>query len=125
MLKYIALMLTFVAAPLATAQADNLAKGHAKNFVLANSNATVYYTVKGEAYEVVTTLAPDGFDGSHPMRFVSHLSDGESHVVSIGGYGNNTTLTTMRVSRAGKDVSVDVDTDQVSWARDESTALTN
>jgi len=123
MLKYFALILSFVTAPLATAQAEVLVKGHGKNLELANSNVTVFYTVKGEIYEVVTTLAPDGFDGSYPMRFVSRLSDGESNEVSVGGYGSDRILNIMQVSRTGEDVSVDVSTERVSQDRISATAL--
>jgi hypothetical protein len=48
------------------------------------------------------------------MRFVSGLADGESREISIGGFGKNTLLTTLTVSRASDQVSFNVDTRNVS-----------
>ena len=49
------------------------------------------------------------------MRVVSHLADGQSQEISIGGYGENKMLTTLTVTRITDRVSFDVDTKNVSW----------
>jgi len=40
---------------------------------------------------------------------------GERQEVSIGGYGKNTILTTLRVHRTGDQVSFDIATEPASW----------
>jgi hypothetical protein len=48
------------------------------------------------------------------MRVVHGLADGESQEISIGGFGKNTLLTTLKVSRAADQVFFNVGTRNVS-----------
>jgi len=114
MLKRLILALALAGAPLATAQADTLTAGQTKTTALADWYANIYYTVIEGTYQVVITVAPGPEEGGRPMRFVSGLADGESREISIGGFGKNTLLTTLTVSRASDQVSFNVDTRNVS-----------
>ena len=60
-------------------------------------------------------IAPGPDAAGRPMRVVSHLADGQSQEISIGGYGENKMLTTLTVTRITDRVSFDVDTKNVSW----------
>jgi hypothetical protein len=117
MLKRLILALALAGVPLATAQADTLTAGQAKTTALADGYANTYYTVVEGTYQVVITVAPGAEEGGRPMRFVSGLADGESQQISIGGFGKNTLLTTLTVSRASDQVSFKVDTRNVSGRR--------
>ena len=112
MLKRLILALALAGAPLATAQADTLTAGQTKTTVLADWCANIYYT-EG-TYQVVITLAPGPQEGGRPMRVVHGLADGESQEISIGGFGKNTLLATLKVSRASDQVFFNVDTRNVS-----------
>ena len=114
MLKRLILALALAGAPLATARADTLTAGQTKTTALADWYANIYYTVIEGTYQVVITVAPGPEEGGRPMRFVSELADGESREISIGGFGKNTLLTTLTVSRASDQVSFNVDTRNVS-----------
>jgi hypothetical protein len=115
MLRKLAVALSLIAVPLTIAKADSLAPGQAKTMALAEYYANLYYTVNKGIYELVITVAPGPDDGGHPMRFASRLDEGESQKVSIGDYGNNTILTTLRVNRTGDQVSFDITNERVSW----------
>jgi hypothetical protein len=114
MLKKLALCLFLAAGPLA-AQADTLMAGQARTTALADCYANIYYTEVEGAYEVVTTVAPGPDDGGRPMRFVSRLRDGDSQEISLGAYGESTTLEILTVRRLGDQVSFAVSSRQVSW----------
>jgi hypothetical protein len=115
MLKKLALVAVMTVASVTTAEADILRAGQAKTAALADCYANVYYTVAEGAYEVVTTVAPDAEHGGPPMRFVSRLADGESQEISVGGYGEKATLSTLTISRSGDRVSLQVNTRAISW----------
>jgi hypothetical protein len=117
MLKKLAVVAALAAAPTTTADADTLRAGQAKTTALADCYANVYYTVAEGGYQVVTTVAPDAERGGRPMRFVSRLADGESQEISIGGYGENATLSILTISRSGDRVSLEVNTKPVSWRK--------
>ncbi len=117
MWKKLALVLALAAAPLTTAKSDTLTVGQAKTTALADWYANIYYTATEETCEVVITIAPGADAAGRPMRVVSRLADGQSQAISIGGYGENTLLTTLTVSRIADQVSFDVDTRNVSWDR--------
>ena len=114
MLKRLILALALARAPLASAQADTLTGGQAKTTALADWYANIYYTVVEGTYQVVITLAPGPQEGGRPMRVVHGLADGESQEISIGGFGKNTLLATLKVSRASDQVFFNVDTRNVS-----------
>ena len=108
MLKTLVLALALAAAPLAAAQADTLTAGQAKTRALGDWSASIYYTDIEGTYEVVVTVAPGPDERGRPLRFVSGLLDGEHQQISLGGFGDDTLLTTLTVSRANGHVSFDV-----------------
>ena len=114
-LKSLALALALAAAPLFTAQADTLSAGQAKTTALADCYANVYYTEVEGTYEVVITVAPSPDHGGRPVRFVGRLANGQSQEISIGGFGENTRLTILKVSRTSDQVSFEVNGRNVSW----------
>lgn len=116
-LKSLALGMALAATPLVTAQADTLTAGQAKTTALADCYANIYYTEVAGIYEVVITVAPGPDEGGGPMRFVGRLADGQSQEISIGGFGENTRLTILKVSRANDQVSFEVNDRNVSWRR--------
>ena len=116
MWKKLALVLALAAAPL-TAQADTLTVGQAKTTALADWYANIHYTAMEETCEVVITIAPGVDEAGRPMRVVSRLADGQSQTISMGGYGEDTRLTTLTVWRIADQVSFDVDSRNVSRTR--------
>ena len=117
MWKKLALVLALAAAPLTAAKSDTLTVGQAKTTALADWYANIHYTATEETCEVVITIAPGADVAGRPMRVVSRLADGQSQTISIGGYGENTLLTTLTVTRTADQVSFDVDPRNVSWNR--------
>jgi hypothetical protein len=80
----VAVMLTSLA-PFAGA-ASELKPMQGGTFVLGDESASIYYTVDGDTFEVVTTLGPaDGSGG--PVRFIGYLQPGQKQIVSAGTYG--------------------------------------
>jgi hypothetical protein len=114
-LKRLALALALAAAPLFTARADTLSAGQAKTTALADWYANIYCTEVEGTYEVVITIAPGPDHGGRPMRFVGRLANGQSQEISIGGFGENTRLTILKVSRASDQISFEVNGRNVSW----------
>jgi len=115
MLKKLALALALAGAPLAVAEAGTLTAGQAETVALADRHANIYYTVVEGTYQVVITVSPGPDDGGPPMRIVSQVTEGESQGISIGGFGNDTLLTTLTVERRRNLVSFNVGTRNVSW----------
>jgi ABC-type nitrate/sulfonate/bicarbonate transport system substrate-binding protein len=124
MWKKLVLVLVLAAAPLTAAEADTLTVGQAKTTALADWYANIHYTAMEETCEVVITLAPGADAAGRPMRVVSRLADGQSQTISMGGYGDNTQLTTLTVRRMADQVSFDVDSRNVSRNR-KTAALAN
>jgi len=114
-LESLALALSLAAVPLFTAQADTLTAGQAKTAALADCQANIYYTEVEGTYEVVITVAPASDHGGRPLRFVGRLANGQSQEISIGGFGENTLLTILKVSRASDQVSFEVNGRNVYW----------
>ena len=117
MLKKLALALALAGAPLAVAEAGTLTAGEAATTALADRHANIYYTVVEGTYQVVITVSPGPDEGGPPMRIVGELAEGESQRISIGGFGNDTLLTTLTVERTSNQVSFNVGTRNVSWRR--------
>jgi hypothetical protein len=115
MLKKLALALALAGAPLAAAEAGTLTAGQAETTALADRYANIHYTVMEGTYQVVITVSPEPDEGGPPMRVVSELAEGESQGISIGGFGNDTLLTTLTVERTRNQVSFNVGTRNVSW----------
>jgi hypothetical protein len=106
-----------LAAPLTAAHADTLTVGQAKTTALADWYANIHYSAMEENCEVVITIAPGVDAAGSPTRVVSSLADGQSQTISMGGYGDNTRLTTLTVRRIADQVSFDVDSRKVSQTR--------
>ena len=84
-----------------SAMAADLALMQAGTFVLGDHVASVYYTARGEHYDVVTTIAPElGFGGA-PVRFLASLEAGESQTVSVGGFGTTDPERALRLAHGG------------------------
>lgn len=74
-------------------------------FVIGDQSASIYYTVNGETFEVVTTMAPaDGSGG--PVRFVGYLQPGQKQIVSVGGYEVTTPLRELVLTHKGDVLTV-------------------
>lgn len=72
--------------PFAGAAASQLKPMQGGTFVLGDESASVYYTVSGNTFEVVTTIGPaDGSGG--PLRFIGYLQPGQRQIISAGTYG--------------------------------------
>ena len=69
------------------ADATELKPLQAGTFVLGSHTVSVYYTVSGDTYEVVTTIAPDSGTSSAPIRLVGFLPPGQKQVISVGSFG--------------------------------------
>jgi hypothetical protein len=123
MWKQLALVLALAAAPLTTAKSNTLTVGQAKTTALADWYANIHYTALEESGEVVITIAPGADQAGRPMRVVSRLADGESQTISIGGYGENTLVTTLTVTRIADRVAFGVDSRNVPWKRKNSPGI--
>jgi hypothetical protein len=56
-------------------------------FLLGTHTVSVYYTVGGDTYWVVTTIAPDSDISGAPIRLIVFLPPGEKQVISVGSFG--------------------------------------
>jgi hypothetical protein len=57
--------------------------------VLGDQSASIYYTVSGDTFEVVTTIGPADGSGA-PIRFVGFLQPSQKQIVSASRYGTTT-----------------------------------
>jgi hypothetical protein len=74
-------------------------------FVLGEQSASIYYTVSGDTFEVVTTIGPaDGSGG--PVRFVGFLQPGQKQIVSAGTYGTTTPPRELVLTHEGDTLSI-------------------
>jgi hypothetical protein len=72
-----------------------------KSIELRDTHGLVYFTPKGDAFEVVATLDTEG----HPFRVISSLKDGQSTILSVpGALGEEPA--TVEIRRVGDIVSV-------------------
>jgi hypothetical protein len=100
----VAVMLTSLA-PFAGA-ASELKPMQGGTFVLGEQSASIYYTVSGDTFEVVTTIGPaDGSGG--PIRFVGSLQPGEQQTVSAGTYGTMTPPRELVLTHEGDLLSIE------------------
>lgn len=75
-------------------------------FKLGTQNVSIYYTVSGETYEVVTTIAPDSDTSGTPIRFVSLLRPGQAETVSVGSFDATAVNATLELVHEGDLLSV-------------------
>lgn len=71
------------------------------SFELGTQNISIYYTVSGDAYEVVTTIAPEYGTPGTPIRFVSLLDPGQIETVSVGSFGADAANATLELVHGG------------------------
>ncbi|HEX5078527.1 MAG TPA: hypothetical protein VFV80_05200 [Geminicoccaceae bacterium] len=86
------------------AYASELKPLEAGTFLLGSQSVSVYYTVEGDVFQVVTTIAPDGTSGA-PMRFVGFLQPGEKALVSSGEFGTRASPATLVLVHQGDRLS--------------------
>jgi hypothetical protein len=70
------------------ANASELKPLEAGTFVLGDHTVSVYYTVSGDTYQVVATIAPGADTSGAPLRFVGSLRPGQKQIVSAGAFGS-------------------------------------
>jgi hypothetical protein len=88
-----------IAMPFAADAAD-LKPLQAGTFALGSQSVSVFYTVSGDTYEVVTTIAPAATVGA-PIRFVGFLQPGQKALVSTGAFGTSAAPDTLELVHQG------------------------
>jgi hypothetical protein len=96
-----ALALALATALPGIAAAADLKPLHAGTFVLGDHTVSVFYTVSGDTYEVVTTVVPDALTSGSPVRFVGFLPPGQKQVVSVGSVGTASSPDTLELIHQG------------------------
>ena len=87
------------------ADASELKPLEAGTFVLGSQSVSIYYTVNGDIYEVVTTIASDAETSGAPIRFVGFLQPGQKALVSAGQFGETTVPETLELVHQGHQLS--------------------
>ncbi len=72
---------------------------------LGDQSASIYYTVSGDTFEVVTTIGPADGSGA-PIRFVGFLQPGQKQILSAGTYGTTTPPRELVLTREGDVLSI-------------------
>jgi hypothetical protein len=83
------------------ADASELKPLQAGTFELGSQSVSIYYTVSGDTYEVVTTIAPGAETSGAPIRFVGFLQPGQRALVSAGEFGATTAPQTLELVHQG------------------------
>jgi hypothetical protein len=99
-LSALALVLWTVMPP--GAHAGDLKPLEAGTIMLGTYTASVYYTVSGDTYEVVTTIAPGPEASGAPIRFVGYLLPGQKAIVSTGQFGTTIAPETLELLHDGR-----------------------
>jgi hypothetical protein len=99
-------LLLGTALPFAAA-ADDLKPLEAGTFILGTHTASVYYTVDGASYEVVTTIAPtDDVSGAGaPARFAASLLPDQKQTVAVGAFATGVAPAVLEMVRTGDTLS--------------------
>jgi hypothetical protein len=87
------------------AHAGDLRPLEAGTIVLGTHTASVYYTVSGNTYEVVTTITPGPEASGAPIRFVGYLLPGQKAIVSPGQFGTTTSPEALELLHDGQYLS--------------------
>jgi|SRR5919106_841923 hypothetical protein len=82
------------------ADASELKPLQAGTFVLGAQSVSIYYTVSGDTYEVVTTIAPAETSGA-PIRFVGFLQPGQKALISAGQFDTTAAAETLELVHNG------------------------
>jgi hypothetical protein len=96
-----ALALALATALPGTANAEDLKPLQAGTFVLGDHTVSVFYTVSGDTYEVVTTIVPDAETSGAPIRFVGFLPPDQKQVVSVGSFATTSGPETLELIHQG------------------------
>jgi hypothetical protein len=99
-----AMSLMLAAALPATADASDLKPLEAGTFVLGKQTVSIYYTVSGDTYQVVTTIASDDASGA-PVRFVGFLQPGQKALISAGQVGTASAPDTLELVHEGNQLT--------------------
>ncbi|MET3911396.1 hypothetical protein ABID59_005760 [Bradyrhizobium sp. S3.3.6] len=91
--------IAFLTATLGTAHAESLRPIQAKSIDLGDVSGVTYYTIEGDGFHVVTTLAQG--EAGTPIRVVSVLAPGQHVVLST-----TSRKTGLEISRQGDRVIV-------------------
>jgi hypothetical protein len=83
------------------ADSSELKPLEAGTFVLGAQTVSIYYTVSGDTYQVVTTIAPEGDASGAPVRFVGFLQPGQKAVISAGQVGTTVGPDTLELVHEG------------------------
>ena len=79
---------------------------HGNTLAFADRQASIYYTVHNDSFEVVTTI---GTGEGDLLRFEAELRDGEQQRITLGGYGENQRHASLILSRSGDTVTADIE----------------
>jgi hypothetical protein len=82
------------------ADASELKPLEAGTFVLGDHTVSIYYTVSGDIYQVVATIAPDAPSGA-PLRLVGSLRPGQKQLVSVGAFSTTSAPKTLEIVHQG------------------------
>lgn len=75
---------------------------------LTQRQISTYYTVDGDHYSVVVVF-PTGSDSNpQPVKQTIQLSEGQTFNISIGGYGNDRTTSTLKMTRNNSQIIAEV-----------------
>ena len=83
------------------ATAGELEPLQAGTFALGAHTVSVYYTVSGDTFEVVTTIAPGPDADGPPIRFVGFLPPGQTQLVSVGAFETTGAPDTLELRHQG------------------------
>jgi hypothetical protein len=83
------------------ADASELKPLEAGTFLLGSQSVSIYYTVSGDTYEVVATVAAENGTSGAPIRFVGFLQPGQTALISAGQFGTATAPDTLELVHKG------------------------
>ena len=87
------------------ADASELKPLQAGTFVLGAHTVSIHYTVSGDVFEVVTTIAPDPETAGAPIRCVGSLPPGQKQLISVGSFGTTLAPETLELLHRGTALS--------------------
>jgi hypothetical protein len=103
-----ALSLLLSAALPSAAAADDLKPLEAGTFLLGMHTASIYYTVEGASYAVVTTIAPASDAPGAPVRFTASLFPGQKQTIAVGAFATTAAPAVLEVVRTGDTLSAGI-----------------
>lgn len=83
------------------ADASELKPLQAGTFELGTHTVSIHYTVSGDVFEVVTTIAPEPGTAGAPIRFIGLLPPGQKQVISVGSFGTTLAPETLELLHQG------------------------